>query len=159
MTISQQGIDLIKAFEGFRSKAYKPVPTEKYYTIAWGHYGPDVKKDMQVTEEQAQELFRKDVEPIEKTLNSLGINFCQECFDGIISWIYNLGIGKFNASTFKKKILADADDEVITDEMVKWVNAGGKPLTGLKRRRIAEANMFLGKERYYLDEENNIKKK
>jgi hypothetical protein len=43
--------------------------------------------------------------------------------------------------------------------MVKWVNVGKTPLLGLKRRRIAEANMFLGYDKYYLDEKNNIKKR
>ena len=47
----------------------------------------------------------------------------------------------------------------ITDQMVKWHNAGGKPLLGLKKRRCAEANMFLGKELYYVDASGNIKKK
>jgi GH24 family phage-related lysozyme (muramidase) len=59
----------------------------------------------------------------------------------------------------KKYIVGDYTDEQITDQMVKWVNAAGKPLVGLKKRRIAEANMFLGYDKYYLDEKNNIKKK
>ena len=42
-----------------------------------------------------------------------------------------------------RKIVARASDTEITDQMVKWYNAGGKPLLGLKRRRCAEANMFL----------------
>jgi GH24 family phage-related lysozyme (muramidase) len=58
-----------------------------------------------------------------------------------------------------KKIVADAPDEEITDQIVKWVNAGGKPLVGLKRRRVAEANIFLGYDKYYLDKDNNIKKR
>ncbi|MMZ58639.1 hypothetical protein [Paenibacillus sp. FSL L8-0638] len=37
--ISKAGIDLIKSFEGCRLYAYKPVPTEKWWTIGWGHYG------------------------------------------------------------------------------------------------------------------------
>jgi GH24 family phage-related lysozyme (muramidase) len=43
--------------------------------------------------------------------------------------------------------------------MVKWHNAGGKPLLGLKKRRCDEANMFLGKDVYYVDSSGNIKKK
>jgi GH24 family phage-related lysozyme (muramidase) len=59
----------------------------------------------------------------------------------------------------KKYILADCTDEQITEQMIKWVNAAGKPLVGLKKRRIAEANMFLGYDKYYLDNKNNIQKK
>jgi hypothetical protein len=42
--------------------------------------------------------------------------------------------------------------------MVRWVNSGGKPLLGLKRRRVAEANMFLGKNLYFVDYSGNIRK-
>lgn len=38
--ISKEGLSLIKNFEGCRLAAYKPVPTEQYWTIGWGHYGP-----------------------------------------------------------------------------------------------------------------------
>ena len=44
MKTSQNGINLIKQFEGVRLEAYKAVPTEEHYTIGYGHYGPDVKK-------------------------------------------------------------------------------------------------------------------
>ena len=159
MTLSPKGAEFIKGFEAFREDAYKPVKTEKYYTIGWGHYGPDVKADMTVTEEEAEALFRGDVQPIEELLNVLGINFRQECFDAITSFVFNLGAGNFRNSTLLAKITSDAKDEDITDQMVRWVNAGGKPLVGLKKRRIAEANMFLGRDAYYLDEKNNIKKR
>ena len=59
----------------------------------------------------------------------------------------------------KKYIVARKDDLVITNQMVKWHNAGGKPLLGLKRRRVVEANMFLGKDMYYIDTIGNIKKR
>ena len=55
--------------------------------------------------------------------------------------------------------MANAPDEEIAAEIVKWVNAGGKPLAGLKRRRVAEANMFVGYDLYELDKNNNIKRK
>jgi GH24 family phage-related lysozyme (muramidase) len=44
MNISQKGINLIKSYEGLMLHAYKPLPTEKYYTIGYGHYGSDVNK-------------------------------------------------------------------------------------------------------------------
>ena len=37
--ISQNGLNLIKEFEGCRLTAYKPVPWEQMYTIGWGYYG------------------------------------------------------------------------------------------------------------------------
>lgn len=159
MKTSQQGIDLIKSFEGCKLTAYKPVQTEKYYTIGYGHYGADVHSGMKITQAEAEELLKNDIAPIERLLNALGINFAQRQFDALCSWIYNLGAGSFNKSTLKKNIVGGKDDISITDQMAKWFYAGGKPLLGLKRRRIAECNMFLGKERYYLSSNGNILKK
>jgi GH24 family phage-related lysozyme (muramidase) len=56
-------------------------------------------------------------------------------------------------------ITTKKSDIEITDQMIKWYNAGGKPLFGLKKRRCSEANMFLGKDVYYVDATGNIKKK
>ena len=160
MTLSQQGLELIKSFEGCRLTAYKPVKTEKYWTIGYGHYGADVKQGMTITQAKADQLLREDIMPIERSLNAMGINFRQECFDSLVSWIYNLGIGNFRQSTMRKRIVADAPDEEITDQLVKWVNSAGTPLLGLKRRRIAEANhWWLDQDVYYLDEYNNIKRR
>lgn len=43
-SVGGAGLTLIKEFEGCRLTAYKAVPTERYWTIGWGHYGPDVKE-------------------------------------------------------------------------------------------------------------------
>ena len=156
MKISSDGIELIKKFEGCRLKAYRcpaGVPT-----IGYGHT-KGVKMGDKITQEQADDFLREDVKHIEVLLNKLGINFRQEQFDALVSWIFNLGGGNFNSSTMKKRIVSDAGNLDITDQLVKWYNAGGRPLSGLKLRRIAEANMFLGEEIYYLDENNNIKRR
>ncbi len=156
MTTSRLGLRLIKDFEGLRLGAYKcPAGV---WTIGFGHT-KGVKQGQVITEAQADDYLVEDIGPIERQLNNLGINFRQEQFDALVSWIFNLGWGNFSNSTLKKKIIADAKDEDITAEFIKWINAGGKPLPGLKKRRVAEANMFVGYELYYLDEKNNIKKR
>lgn len=57
MKLDKKGLDLIKSFEGCKLKAYKCVPTEKYYTIGYGHYGKDVKPGMVINSKQAEELL------------------------------------------------------------------------------------------------------
>lgn len=151
MKTSDDGLALIKKYEGLRLTAYKPVATEKYFTIGYGHYGPDVKKGQTITEHKANELLKQDVRVAEVALNNMGINFSQAQFDALVSWIFNLGAGAFATSTLKKRIVARSDDELIASEIVKWVNAGGKPLLGLKRRRVDEANLFCGREVYKVD--------
>lgn len=156
MTISQGGLELIKAYEGLRLTAYKcPAGV---WTVGYGHTA-GVRPDMEIDEEDAEALLLSDIQPIEELLNVLGINFRQEQFDSLVSWVFNLGAGNFRNSTLLARITSDAKDEDITDQMVRWVNAGGKPLVGLKKRRIAEANMFLCKDKYFLDDKNNIKKR
>ena len=156
MTTSRLGLRLIKDFEGLRLGAYKcPAGV---WTIGFGHT-KGVKQGQVITEAQACDYLVEDIGPIERQLNKLGVNFRQEEFDALISFIFNLGWGNFSNSTLKKKILADAKDEDIAAEFIKWINAAGKPLAGLKKRRVAEANMFVGYELYYLDEKNIIKKK
>jgi lysozyme len=156
MTTSSKGLRLIKGFEGLRLESYKcPAGV---WTIGYGHT-KGIKPDMVIDQSKADEYLIEDIAPIERFLNALKINFRQEQFDALVSWIFNIGVGDFKGSTLFKKISADAPDEEITDQIVRWVYAGGKPLPGLKKRRIAEANMFLGYDKYYIDDKNNIKKK
>ena len=155
MTISQKGIDLIKTFEGCKLFAYRDsvgIPT-----IGYGHI-KDVKMGMSITQKQAEEFLKGDIKPVERLLNGMGINYTQNQFDALTSWIFNLGEGNFKKSTMYKNIVARKSDVEITDQMVKWVNAGGRPLLGLKKRRVAEANMFIGKTAYRVDNLGNIKK-
>ena len=155
MTTSEKGLRLIRLYEGLRLKAYlcpAGVPT-----IGYGHT-KGVRMGQSITEAEAEQLLKEDLRTPERVLNALSVNFRQEQFDALASWIFNLGEGNFRNSTLRKKILADADDVTITDEIVRWVNSGGKPSTGLKRRRISEANLFLGKDLYFLDAKLNIKK-
>lgn len=156
MKISQKGLEIIKKYEGCKLFAYRDsvgVPT-----IGYGHT-KNVTMGMAITQAQAEAFLRQDVEYVEKILNGMGVNFTQNSFDSLCSWIFNLGVGSFNSSTMKKYIVARKPDIEITDQMVRWHNAGGKPLLGLKKRRVEEANLWLGQEKYYLDASGNIKKK
>lgn len=145
MTTSYKGKDIIKSFESLRTDSYI-CPAGKW-TIGWGHT-KGVKMGQHITKQQAEDMLVEDIAPIERMLNAVGINFRQEQFDALVSWIFNLGMGNFSKSTMLKRIVEGADDEKITDEMVKWVFAGKQRLPGLARRRVAEANLFIGYDRY-----------
>lgn len=155
MTTSEKGLRLIKLFEGLRLDAY--ICPAGRPTIGYGHTA-GVKLGQTITKEKAEELLQQDLATPERVLNELSVNFRQEQFDALVSWIFNLGQGKFQGSTMRKRILADADDVTITDELVRWVISAGKPSLGLKKRRVAEANLFLGKDLYFIDAKGNIKK-
>ena len=154
MTTSNQGKNLIKEAEGLRLDAYRcpaGIPT-----IGWGHT-KGVKLGQHITVQQAEDMLVEDIAPIERLLNGLKINFRQEQFDALVSWIFNFGEGKFKGSTMYKRIIANAKDEEITDQLVKWINAAGRPLLGLMKRRVAEVNLFIGYERYKVNKDRIIK--
>ena len=145
MTTSKSGKDLIKAFEGLRLDAYlcpAGVPT-----IGWGHT-KGVRMGQRVTLQQAEDMLVSDLAPCERILNAMGVNFRQEQFDALVSWIFNLGTGNFSTSTLRKRILNDASDEDIAREFTKWIYSNKKALPGLINRRVLEANMFVGYEMF-----------
>ena len=136
----------IKEFEGLSLKAYKPVPTEKFYTIGYGHYGADVKANQVITEKEAESLLRKDLEKFEAYVNKLDVCKKQFQFDALVDFAMNLGTAALGRSTLLKYIRANKAEQYIRGEFVKWVNSGGVPLRGLKARRQWEADRYYGKE-------------
>lgn len=141
MKTSQRGIDLIKGFEGCKLKAYRlsyKGHTEEHYTIGYGHYGADVKLDMVLTQQEAEELLKKDLARFEQKVMIYNpvYHWTQNEFDALVSYAYNIGS--------IKGLVADGSrsrEEIIAD----WANhdrAGGVHLPGLKKRRLAELALF-----------------
>lgn len=54
-------MQFLKKHEGKKLTAYKPIKTEKYYTIGYGHYGEDIKEGMTITEEEADKYLVDDI--------------------------------------------------------------------------------------------------
>lgn len=138
MKISKAGLDLIKSFEGCRLQAYKAVPTEKYYTIGYGHYGSDVRANAKILQETADALLLEDLERFEAKVNKWnGIyNFTQNEFDALVSFAYNVGNIDQLTNYGKRTKLQ------IASAMPAYNKSGGRILTGLTRRRAAEVKMF-----------------
>ena len=148
MKTSSKGIGLIKSFETLRQTAYKAVPTEKYYTIGYGHYGPDVEPDRTVTEKEAERLLKEDLADVERAVSNAtaGWNLNQNQFDALVSFTFNVGIRAFRNSTLLKLIKRTMPENVIRAEFMKWKYSGGRVLAGLERRRRAEADLYFSKE-------------
>lgn len=138
LKLSDKGLQLIKQFEGCRLKAYKCVSTEKYYTIGYGHYGSDVKKDMTITLEQAEEYLKKDVQSAIKHVNTYmaKYNFNQNQFDALVSFAFNVGNIKQLTQNGARTIVQ------ISEAIPLYCKSGGNTLTGLIRRRKAEQELF-----------------
>lgn len=140
MNISNNGLELIKKFEGLRTNAY--LCPAGILTIGYGHTS-GVSPGDKITGQQADEYLREDVLVAEITVNTnVTVDMSQGQFDALVSFVFNLGAGNFVKSTLLTK-LNDGDYAGAADEFPRWVNAGGKPLAGLVKRRAAERSLFL----------------
>ena len=119
---SMLGIYLIQKREGCRLTAYR-CPAG-ILTIGYGHTG-GVKEGDRITQEQAVELLRQDVQSAESALNRMkikyGVRFKVHEFDALVSFIFNVGVGNFEKSTMYKKIIAGEPKGQIAGEFSKWI--------------------------------------
>ena len=142
MKIDKYGEKLIKNFESCKLTAYKADKSEKYYTIGWGHYGADVKKDMKISKERANELFRNDIKYFETCVSScLKVKVTQSMFNALVSFTYNVGFGNLKKSTLLKYVNKKQFRKA-SNEFKKWNKCGGKVLKGLVKRRLLEQTEF-----------------
>lgn len=147
MKIGQKGLQLIKDFEGWYSRPYlDPVGIP---TIGYGftYYLPGRRRvtmqDMPLTRAAGDRMLADILSYYENdVLRLVKRPLRQQQFDALVSFAYNLGATNLNKSTLLKKINMDPEDKRIADEFMKWDKAGGKVLSGLVRRRAAEAKLY-----------------
>lgn len=148
MKTSNNGINLIKQFEGCILSAYKcPAGV---WTIGYGHT-KDVKLGMKITSSQATELLKDDLKTYESYVNKyVKVKLNQNQFDALVSFTFNCGGGALKSSTLLKK-LNKGDYTGAANELLRWNKANGKVLAGLTRRRKAEKALFLKQsDTYYI---------
>ena len=144
MKTGEAGLNLIKSFESLYLDAYLDpigIPTIGYGTIRID--GQPVQMGTTITEDQANYYLQTEVEGFEKVINQhVTVELTQNQFDALICFTYNLGSGNLLKSTLLKK-LNQGDYHGAAAEFEKWNMAGGHPLAGLTRRRLAERDLFL----------------
>ncbi|MGL5085959.1 MAG: lysozyme, partial [Clostridium sp.] len=128
MRISEKGKQLIKSYEGCRLTAYK-CPAGAW-TIGWGRTS-GVFEGMQITQQQADDMFNEDVKRYEVPAKYGSFN--QNQFDALTSFAYNCGMGALD------DVLTSG---YITDTMSLYRNGGGVVLPGLVRRRAEEVELY-----------------
>ena len=129
MHISQEGIALIKKFEGCELEAYV-CPAGKL-TIGYGRI-------------QAEAWLEEELIEYEDYVKKLvTVSLEQNQFDALVCWTYNLGPTNLNDSTMLK-LLNAGDYHTVPNQMKRWNKSNGEVLEGLVRRREAEALLFEG---------------
>jgi lysozyme len=143
--INQAGIELIKAWEGCKLKAYKDVAG--VWTVGYGltsgagfiEVGPDTVLTQDEADwylEQVVDKFASQIRPM------IAGQINENQFAAFVSLAYNIGVGAFKRSSALKHFNAGRI-ELVPDAMRMWKKAGGKTVQGLINRREAEVALFL----------------
>lgn len=137
--ISPKGLDLLKQFEGCRLKAYQ-LAGEKYYSIGYGHHGADVLPNMTISQEQADNILRADVQKFERYVKQYVTEFplTQGMLDALTSYTYNRGLGGL-----KELVACSHDPQTMADNMVRLWGRATRYKDALIKRRKAERELFL----------------
>lgn len=133
----------IARWEGFSPIIYKcpaGIKTFGYGFLAKNYPNQTFPISQPIADEMLKDLIIHEYWPIVQKFVATTINDNQ--IIALISFCYNLGAANFAKSTLLKKI-NNNDFVTAANEFDKWVNAKGKPLEGLKKRRKAEKELFL----------------
>lgn len=156
MITSEDGIKLIKHFEGCHFKPY--LCPALLWTIGYGHvlypeqnrlplaerksYNLKAEHNRSYSQEEVDGLLKQDLQRFEVgVLRYITVPLKQCEFDALVSFSFNLGLGTLQRSSLRSKLNRD-DKEGAIDTLLKYCRAGGKILKGLQRRRAAEADLF-----------------
>lgn len=138
---------LCRPFEGLRLHPY--ICPAGYWTIGYGTvYKPDGTRVTQdhppITKEVAEEWLMHELKTnylpgVLKASPTLITN--PRVLGSLTDFAYNLGVGRYRASTLKKRV-DEQDWAGAQEQLMRWVYGGGKVLPGLVRRRQAECVFF-----------------
>lgn len=146
--------NLIKSFEGYARKlpngdcAAYPDPGSggDPWTIGYGSTGHGIAKGVVWTAQEAEARLEADVIRFAAGVASAvagGAATAQGEFDAMVSLAYNIGLGNFKTSTVLRKHRA-GDKAGAANAFTAWNKAAGHVMTGLTRRREAEAALYRG---------------
>lgn len=144
--ILEDAAKFIKQFEGFRSEAYQ-CPAG-IWTIGYGTTSGVTSTTKKVSPSEANSLLRRDIIRANEGMKRLGCNALLNPNQhiAILDFIYNLGLGAFQRSTLRMKILRQ-EYEGAANELLRWnkalVNGVMQPLKGLTLRRGEEYQLFM----------------
>lgn len=149
---TDQGIELIKSFEGFVEKAYWDYAQ---YSIGYGSRCEKNEYPDGITKEQADRLLRKNVVQIEKELDAFeaenGLDFSPTQYDALVSLTYNIGSQWMKSRSASRLAALLAGGNYTNNELASamgiWchVTENGKSVIFdvLVLRRMREIKLFL----------------
>lgn len=140
MKTSEQGINLIKNFEGLKTEIY--VCPSGYKTIGYGHVVRGMNHKATIDLLEAENFLLEDIEKAEEAVfRNVNVELEQGQFDALVSFTFNLGSAALQRSTLRQKINR-CEYDLVPKEFRRWIYAGGMIMSGLVRRREAEVELF-----------------
>lgn len=147
MMPSREAFRLSQLVETLELAAYPdPATGGDPWTIGYGHTGPEVKPGLVWDADRADNALARDLSHCSDVVNkAIGIAIPQSNFDAFCVFVLNVGGGAFNGSTMLRLYRA-GDIRGAADQFKRWDKAGKplRPMLGLKRRREAERQLYLG---------------
>ena len=145
MVTNDAGIKLIKEFEGLKLQAYQDIAG--IWTIGHGHTRT-ASKGMEITNEGAHRLLQDDLKATEDGVTrALGdVPTTPHQFSAMVALAYNIGVGAFRDSTVLREH-KKGNHDTAAQAFLMWdkatINGKLTPVAGLKRRREAEAELYM----------------
>ena len=138
---------LCKQFEGYRGKPYlcpAGIPTIGYGSTYYADGRKVTLNDPLMSEPEAttlllQELHHTYLPGVLRNCPTL-LTDEKKC-NAIVDFAYNLGTGRLQTSTLKRKINAQ-DWDGAKEQLLLWTKGGGRVLPGLLKRRNAECRLL-----------------
>ena len=138
---------LCKQFEGFRGKPYlcpAGIPTIGYGSTYYSDGKKVTLNDLPISEPEAAQLLLHELQYtyLPGVLRNCPILLTDErkC-NAIVDFAYNLGTGRLQTSTLKRKI-NEQDWDAAKEQLLLWNKGGGRVLPGLDKRRKAECQLL-----------------
>lgn len=139
--INDDGLELVKHFEGFSPKIY--ICPAGFKTIGYGHKILTHESFDLITNSDAENLLRSDLLQAEKTVAKyITTELSDNQFSSLVSFTFNLGAAALQRSSLRQKLNYGLYQES-ANEFLKWVYCAGRKTLGLVRRRIEEQKLFL----------------
>ncbi|AYG95414.1 hypothetical protein D8I30_09670 [Brevundimonas naejangsanensis] len=137
--VSREGLLLIKSFEGFRPRTV--LRRDGTPVIGYGH-SRSARPGAVISEAEAELLLQYDLMPIVALLNErVRLPLNQHQFDALASFIFSIGLERFQGSDVQAKLDAGAPAEAAV-ALSAWPERASPPVDALYRRRSAERALF-----------------
>ncbi len=145
--------ELCKRFEGYKAKPYfcpAGVPTIGYGSTFYADGRKVTLQDPPMDEPTARALL------VHELMHKYAPGTIRQCpvlltlalqandwgkLNAIVDFAYNLGVGRLQTSTLRRKI-NEQDWEGAKEQLMLWTRGGGRVLPGLVKRREAECQVM-----------------